>query len=135
MSLEGGCYCGKLRYKADGDPVFKGECFCRECQYIAGGGPNFFIGVPEAGLSYSKGTPKSFRRNDIENAVTRDFCGECGTHIGTSTPSTPGVYVLKVGTLDDLSQFGSPQMAIYLCDRQSYHPIAEGIPTFDKLPG
>jgi hypothetical protein len=29
MSVEGGCYCGSVRYKAEGDALFKGQCHCR----------------------------------------------------------------------------------------------------------
>ena len=57
MKLEGGCYCGQVRYVAEGDPMFKGQCHCRECQYISGGGPNFFMLMPVKGFSYSKGKP------------------------------------------------------------------------------
>ena len=31
MALEGGCYCGGVRYVAEGDPMMKAECLCREC--------------------------------------------------------------------------------------------------------
>jgi hypothetical protein len=40
MHVEGGCYCGAVRYRADGTPLMKAQCHCRECQYITGGSPN-----------------------------------------------------------------------------------------------
>ncbi len=134
MELEGGCYCGAVRYKAEGDPLFKGQCHCRECQYISGGSVNVTMGMPEAGFSYTKGSPKQFKRSDLDNPVVREFCAECGTHIASRPAGMPAA-LLKVGTLDDPSAFGGPQMAIYLCDKQSFHQVAEGVATFDRMPG
>jgi hypothetical protein len=107
MNLEGGCYCGALRYEVSSDPMFQGQCHCRECQYISGGQPNVIMAIPGTGFAYTKGTPHQFKRSDLENPVVREFCGDCGTQ----------------------------QMAIYLCDKQSYHHVPEGIATFDKTPG
>jgi hypothetical protein len=132
MKLEGGCYCGAVRYLAEGEPILKAQCHCRECQYISGGSPNMFVLMPPDGFSYIKGTPKQFTRSDIEGAVTREFCAECGTHMVT-LPRHP-VVVVKVGTLDDPSLFGAPQMAIYTVDKQPFHHIPDGLPTFERLP-
>ena len=98
MRLEGGCYCGEVRYVAEGDPMMQAQCHCRECQYISGGAPNTFIAMPAAGFSYITGQPKQFTRNDLERAVTREFCAECGTHLVTKVPGLPAA-ILKVGTL------------------------------------
>jgi hypothetical protein len=135
MKLEGGCYCGALRYSVEGEPMFKGQCHCRECQYISGGSVNVVMAMPAAGFRYTKGQPKSFTRTDIENAVTREFCGECGTHTLTRVPSMPAAVMLKVGTLDDPSVFGTPQMAIFGIDKQSFHQLPEGVPLFERGPG
>ena len=135
MAIEGRCYCGELRYKAEGDAVFKGQCHCRECQYISGGSPNMLMAVPEAGFAYTKGSPKAFRRGDLDNPVTREFCSECGTHILSRAPGLPGTVILKVGTLDDPSVFGSPQMAIFTIDKQPFHQIPDGVATFERTPG
>ncbi len=135
MNTEGGCYCGAVRYRIQGDPVFKGTCYCRECQYIAGGSPNLVMGVPEAGFAYTRGEPKAFQRRDLESPVTREFCAECGTHLVSRAPGLPGVALLKVGTLDDPGLFGAPQMAIFTCDKQPFHQVPDGIASFERTPG
>ena len=135
MKVEGGCYCGSIRYRAEGDALFKGQCHCRECQYISGGSPVLIMGMPEAGFSWTSGSPKGFSRSDLEKPVTREFCPECGTHLTTRAPGMPGAVMLKVGTLDDPSVFGGPDMALYTIDKQAFHQIPEGIPTFERTPG
>jgi len=135
MKIEGGCYCGAIRYEAEGNPAFKGQCHCRECQYFSGGHPNVIIGMPEAGFAYTKGSPKAFRRGDLETPATREFCSECGTHLLSKAPGLPGTVMIKVGTLDDPGIFEKPQMAIYTIDKQSFHTVPEGIPTFERVPG
>jgi hypothetical protein len=135
MEIEGGCYCGKLRFRYEGEPMFKGQCHCRECQYIAGGSVNMVMGLSEAGFRYTEGQPKAFTRSDIENPVTREFCESCGTHILAKAETMPGALMLKVGTLDDPSVFGQPQMAIFGIDRQPFHQVPEGVPFFERGPG
>jgi hypothetical protein len=132
MKLEGGCYCGALRYEVEGEPMLQAQCHCRECQYITGGSPNTFIMMPAAGFKYTRGAPKQFTRSDLERPMTREFCAECGTHVVTRPPGLPGV-VVKVGSLDNPGLF-TPQMAIYTVDKQAFHRIPEGIPTFERLP-
>ena len=135
MEVEGGCYCGAVRYRAQGDPLFKGQCHCRECQYISGGHPNVVMGMPEPGFAYTKGTGKQFRRSDLERPATREFCAECGTHMITRAPALPGAVLIKIGTLDDPSVFGGPQMVIWTIDKQAFHHVPEGVPAFERLPG
>ncbi|MBS0275875.1 MAG: GFA family protein [Proteobacteria bacterium] len=135
MKLTGGCYCGQLRYEAEGEPMLKAQCHCRECQYITGGAPNMFMLMPVVGFRYTKGEPKKFSRSDLEKPVTREFCANCGTHIVTHPNGVPGMLVLKVGTLDDPKQYDGPRMAIYTIDKQSFHMIPEGIPAFERVPG
>lgn len=135
MELNGGCYCGALRYKTTGDALFKGQCHCRECQYITGGHPNVVMAMPEPGFSYVKGSPKQFRRSDLPNPVTREFCPACGTHILAKSSALPGAVILKVGTLDDPAAFGAPQMVIFTIDKQSFHHIPDGVPVFERTPG
>src|SRR5215468_8327767 len=110
MKLTGGCYCGAVRYEAEGEPMMKAQCHCRECQYITGGSPNMFVAMSPDGFKYTRGAPKQFARKDLEKPVTREFCAECGTHVVTR-PNRP-IVVIKVGTLDEPGQI-KPQVATY----------------------
>src|ERR1051326_2895318 len=112
MEFAGGCYCGNVRYKAAGDPMFKGQCHCRECQYISGGHPNVVMAMPDGGFTYTKGKAKQYTRADLPNPVTREFCADCGTLLLSKPPTPRGAVLLKGGTFDDRSLFGGPQMAI-----------------------
>jgi hypothetical protein len=133
MKLEGGCYCKGVRYSVEGDPAMKAQCHCRECQYISGGSPNVTMGMPASGFSIEKGETKSFQRSDIENAVTREFCPDCGTHLLSRVPNLPLV-LIKVGTLDDPAVFEGPDVAIFTCDIQPFHQLPEGVPAHERLP-
>ena len=66
MKLTGGCYCGAVRYEAEGQPLMQAQCHCRECQYITGGSPNMFVAMSPDGFKYTKGAPKQFARKDLE---------------------------------------------------------------------
>ena len=91
-------------------------------------------GHARSGFTYTRGAGKPFRRKDLANPVTREFCAECGTHLLTRAPGLRGVVLIKVGTLDDPSVFGGPQLAIYTSEKQSFHHVPPGIPAFERFP-
>lgn len=100
---------------------------------FSGGGPNYFMLIPPGGFAFTQGSPQSYTKPSLENAVTRRFCGVCGTHLTTQRPGLPDT-VLKVGTLDDPAQYGGPAIAIFCEEKAGFHQIPDGVPTFDTLP-
>ncbi len=133
MAVTGGCYCGEVRYEVNGPQEAAFQCHCRECQYLTGGNANIVVVFAESDFRYTKGLASSFARSDLENPVTRHFCGACGTGIGSRSPSRPNSMIVKVGTLDNPREYQA-QAAIFTCDRQAYHYIPNNIPSFDKRP-
>ena len=113
----------------------RGQCHCRECQYISGGSANVIIAMPKDGFRYTRGEPKPFQRTDIDNAVVREFCGNCGTPITSLPGSMPDMVIIKVGTMDDPAEFGEPDMAFYCMEKQKFHYLPEGMTTFERFPG
>ena len=124
MLIAGGCYCGALRFKSEGEILHKGQCHCRECQYSSGGSPNMIMAMPSAGFVYTKGEPTGHARTDLEEAVTREFCSACGTHITIRVPTMPDMIMIRIGTLDDQSVFGMPDVAIFPLRQAKLSPCA-----------
>ena len=82
-------------------------------------------------FEYTAGKITTFARRDLDTLVVRHFCSNCGTAIGNRSATNPNLMIVKIGTFDDKSFF-KPQIAIFTCDKQPYHHIAEGIPAFEK---
>lgn len=131
--MQGGCYCGALRYEITGKPVFKAQCHCRACQSFAGGAPNIFMAVPAAGFTYTQGSAQSYRKPGAETVATREFCEACGTQL-VSRRDGLDLVMVKVGTLDDPADYKGPKAAIYVAEKQNFHVIPEDLPSFDGFP-
>lgn len=85
-SMEGGCYCRPIRYRASGPPILGVQCYCRACQHISGGGPNEYALIEQGNFDDTSGSPANYRRCDLPRAVNREFCFSCGIHIPARRP-------------------------------------------------
>src|SRR5215470_13196536 len=94
---------------------------------------HLFMLMPAEGFAYTKGAPKTYRRPDKADAVTREFYAVCGTYMISRRPGLPPV-VLKIGTLDNPLVYGRAQMAIFTVEGQPFHLIADGVSAFEGLP-
>ena len=135
MKFEGGCYCGAVRYQAEGEPLLKAQCHCRECQYITGGHPNVILGMPRQSFKYTRGEPARFSRSDIDKPRTREFCQQCGTHLTTLSPNLPTGVFVKVGSMDNPGEYGGPAVVIQTADAQDFHHIPEGVDVHSRWAG
>jgi hypothetical protein len=74
--LSGGCQCGAVRYRLEGEPTGANICHCRMCQKASGGPFMAFTGVRLAELEWTRGGPKAFASS---NVAERGYCANCGT--------------------------------------------------------
>jgi hypothetical protein len=133
MSQEGGCACGAIRYRIEGDPMASANCYCRDCQRASGGSPNHVILTPKPAFAVTKGEPKWYRsKGDSGGDVARAFCADCGSPL-FSEPAGAPFMVVKVGSLDDPSAFAA-NLAIWTASAQPWHHIPPGIPAFPQQP-
>lgn len=130
----GGCQCGAVRYELAGKPRIGVSCFCRDCQYVAGGGPTHALIVSRKDLTVLRGAPKTYwTEADSGRRVAREFCEVCGTPLFAHTEKNPRRLAVKVGSLDDPSDF-KPQVAIWMSSAQPWHELFVGLPRFPRTP-
>ena len=133
-TLTGGCYCGEIRYQCEDPPLMRGLCYCRTCQAISGGAGNLFMAVDAKGFQFTKGTPRSFNKNDRLGSPTRHFCEACGVHLTARSERAPSAVLIKVGTLDDPSVFEGPQLVTWTSEMQKFHVLPSDVPAHPEFP-
>ena len=72
----GGCQCGAVRFRVEGELEDGSICHCRMCQKATGGLFGPYVRAPFAAVTWTRGEPGYFRSS---NKVRRGFCRECGT--------------------------------------------------------
>jgi hypothetical protein len=134
VTRTGGCLCGAVRYESTGDPVFSLQCHCRDCQRQTGSAYIAAMRVPAAGFRITKGAPKQYvSTSDGGNRVTRAFCGDCGSPIYIQVSTRPDLVGLRVGTLDDPSEF-HPEADIFVKSAQPWDHMNPALPKYDTYP-
>jgi hypothetical protein len=74
--LTGGCQCGAVRFRVEGEPGRASICHCRMCQKAFAGPFGALVGVNVADLTWTRGAPARFQSSDT---IQRGFCAACGT--------------------------------------------------------
>lgn len=93
----GGCQCGAIRYRVDGELETPHLCHCRMCQKAAG---NYFMPLafaPGDRLTLTRGEVSWYHSSD---PVRRGFCAHCGTPLFFDTLQSDGLAV-TLGSLDE----------------------------------
>jgi hypothetical protein len=114
----GGCRCGAIRYEVLGAPVAQVACHCRDCQYVSGGGANFSMVFDRSGFTVLKGAPRVYKAKPASGGSF--FCEACGVHVFSGPDSHPELVAIKVGSLDDPSDF-RVQADIWMKSAPSWH--------------
>ena len=96
-TCSGGCQCGAVRFTIRLPFRAAGVCHCRMCQKAFGNWGAALVSVPEANLTWTRGTPSLFRSSPI---VARGFCRDCGTPLLMKEDGDPN-YEIAIGALDD----------------------------------
>src|ERR1700742_2786798 len=99
--IEGGCSCGKVRYRAEAEPLFTGICHCTSCQKTSGTSFAVVVAVPEPALIMSGETRTYDSKGDSGQGTHSTFCPHCGSPLTATADIMQGFVMIRAGTMDD----------------------------------
>lgn len=76
--LTGGCFCGEVRYEAQGRPYDLCVCHCDTCRRTTGAPLVAWMSVPVEDFRFTAGEPCAFASSDTG---VRRFCPSCGAQL------------------------------------------------------
>jgi hypothetical protein len=126
MIREGGCLCGAVRFKADGEPINVRICHCRNCQK-AMGSPFFARALFDQRALSVAGDTAHYRSSD---ALERVFCKTCGTRL-FSRRTNGSVVGVALATFDDRNAF-QPSEHIWVSEKIDWVRLDDGLPQYQE---
>ncbi len=124
---DGGCFCGRVRYRVAGEPLGSAICHCVSCRKASGAQSVAWLTFPLEGFSFVSGAPAEYRSSD---EVSRTFCEGCGTSLTYQHDGDPDSIDVTTASLDLPNE--APTRHIWLEDKVAWEGVNDGLPRFER---
>ena len=126
--LEGGCECGRLRYRLTSAPIFVNGCHCRQCQKLSGSAFAINAMIEAERVELTAGEA----RVDDDGSVR---CPDCRTLLwGLHPMFGEAIRFVRVGTLDEGEKL-PPDAHFFVRSKHPWITVPDGVRRFETLPG
>ncbi|WAJ29262.1 GFA family protein [Antarcticirhabdus aurantiaca] len=130
MTHTGGCRCGAIRYRVDGQPAHSALCHCADCRRSAGAPMVGWALFPRERVAI-EGTPVTYESSP---GTFRQFCGTCGTGLFFVNEAVfPDQIDIQFATLDDPDAL-PPQARIQTAEAAAWFARFGELPAFERFP-
>ena len=102
LPWDGGCRCGKVRFRVSAEPLVTSACHCRGCQRMTASAFSLSIAVPAEGFAVTEGEPEL---GGLHGAQRHHFCGWCKSWLFTRTDEYDWFVNVRATALDDPAWF------------------------------
>jgi len=132
--ITGGCLCGKIRYSFDKSSVISAHhCHCIDCQKSTGCGKATIVLVPSPAVEQT-GELKTYTvQGEGGSHVSRGFCEHCGSPVMSTIVESPGLFIIKAGSLDDGS-WVEISTSFWSDTAQVWAPVDDAYPASARNP-
>ena len=135
--ISGSCLCGAVLYSSDvEEPIMTAICHCENCQRQTGTAFSIIVAVPEDSITFQQDDTLTeyIDHSASGKKVWRKFCQNCGSPILSLVENTPGLGIIKAGTLNDTSWL-NPTIEFWCESSQPWLEFGDQMTQYDKNPG
>jgi hypothetical protein len=128
-SYTGGCLCGGVRYRIDGDCRDIICCHCENCRRTHGHVAAYTALDKSALTLLSADTLQWF--HDASPDTYRGFCAHCGASLFWDARDGRERISVAAGSLDDSGRLQTIGH-VFVAEAGSYYEISDGLPCYDR---
>ena len=129
-NLDGGCACGRFRYRLASRPMFVHCCHCRDCQRQTGSAFVLNALIETARVHNLSGeTSGSEVPTESGRPHVIHRCIACQTAVWSHYGGVTAISFVRVGTLDEPSEL-APDVHIYTRSRLPWIALPADVPAF-----
>ena len=130
--LKGACLCGAVEYQIEGPIESMDHCHCSMCRRAHGSAFSTYGRVPREALAFTQGDDQ-LTHFESSDAVTRSFCGRCGSSLLFRHAAAPQFDFVAIGSLIDDPGI-RPEAHIFVGSKASWYAIEDDLPQHDAYP-
>jgi hypothetical protein len=102
LPWEGGCRCGRVRFRVSAAPLLTAACHCSGCQTMTASAFSLSIGIPAEGFEIASGEPVT---GGLHGPDRHYFCDWCKSWMFTRPDGIDSFVNLRATLLDDHGWF------------------------------
>ena len=125
---EGGCLCGAVRYRIEGEAVAATLCHCADCRRASGGTNMAWAVFDKDQVEWLRRAPADYSSSP---GIFWLFCPECGSTVGYRRSERPGHLDITTGTLDDPDRY-PPDVEIWVGERIGWEALHPDLPKRER---
>ena len=131
--LDGGCFCGAVRYRLKTAPMFVHCCHCTDCQKQTGGAFAINALIESGNIEVLSGDTVAFEMK-TESGRPHDIhrCAKCGVALWSDYGRRGWLRFMRVSTLDTPHAI-EPDVHIYTRSKVPWVRLPEGKPAFEEF--
>lgn len=130
-ALEGGCACGKVRYRLKAGPMIVHACHCEDCRRLTGSAFGVNAWIEESQVDLLSGDLTSFRTEGGSGKPHDVFsCTDCHSALWSKYHAAGACLFVRAGTLDEPDAV-TPDVHIFTGNKAPWIEPPEGTPAFE----